>query len=486
MSHILNLIRRSSKQAFLLILSVHFLLHAPYLGKPAMGVHTWRQTNTLAIAKNYHEIDMRILYPRIDKNYGTNGVTGPQFTSYDFTLACMYEVFGFSETLHRWLSLIISLLTLWGAYKVFRLYFTVEVSVIALLAMVGIPEFYFYSISAVPDLMALFFMLWGWWFFYRFSEKRKFSYALITGLFLALAGMTKLMFLVPGFVFIGEILRRKWFQWSLWIGYASITFIALSGTVFWYLWARYLTELNGLHEFVHQVRFLNSWNEILQVLFQNIFIDAVETWVGYPLLLPVVGGILVAVRNRFHTATDWRIWLSVFGAVTYYIVMQHQLKYHGYYMLLYVPFIALAVAYFIKEIHSSRWVTVGISCVLLAPIWSGVRMHHNWQASENTLRKEFYDSNLREECRQLSSQKEHWIVGPDQSGAIHFYYLGAKGFPWYEDTKEFDNWLEWKSKGASGIITTEPHRAREVVSSMGLRLKSFGRVGDIHWLIWDE
>ncbi len=56
-----------------LILLLQVVIHLPFMNRVAMGNHVWRQVNTLAVAKNYYEKDMNILYPRIDKNYGTNG-----------------------------------------------------------------------------------------------------------------------------------------------------------------------------------------------------------------------------------------------------------------------------------------------------------------------------------------------------------------------------------------------------------------------------
>jgi hypothetical protein len=68
----------------------------------------------LAVARNYAQEDMNILYPRIDKRYHTNGITGPQFTSYDYTLAVGYKIFGFSQNLHRYFSLLIGFFAIFG------------------------------------------------------------------------------------------------------------------------------------------------------------------------------------------------------------------------------------------------------------------------------------------------------------------------------------------------------------------------------------
>ena len=100
----------------LVLMLIQVFAHVAYLKLPAVGNHVWRQCNTLAVARNYYQEDMNILYPRIDKRYHTNGITGPQFTSYDYTLALVYKAFGFSQNAHRYLSLIIGIFAIWGMF----------------------------------------------------------------------------------------------------------------------------------------------------------------------------------------------------------------------------------------------------------------------------------------------------------------------------------------------------------------------------------
>ena len=51
----------------LVLILMQILSHFTYLKLPAVGNHVWRQCNTLAVARNYYQEDMNILYPRIDK-----------------------------------------------------------------------------------------------------------------------------------------------------------------------------------------------------------------------------------------------------------------------------------------------------------------------------------------------------------------------------------------------------------------------------------
>lgn len=476
----LSSIIRTNLLPYLLVLQV--IIHAPFMNVPASGHHVWRQCNTLAVAKNYHEIDQNILYPRIDKTFGTNGITGPQFTSYDYTLSVLYRMFGFSEFTHRYFSLILSLLAIWGMFKVAQIYFKdLFLANLTALSLIGIPEFYYYSINAVPDLLALAAMLWAWHYFYQFLEKPTFSNALFCGLLLGLAGMTKLMFLVPGFVFLGEIIRRKVKSLNLWLGIVLIAGLSIIPSYGWYQWAKYLTSINGIHEFVHQIRFLPTINEAFSAFLQNIFSDTVETWVGYPLLIFVFGGLFIAFRTR-----DLRVYLSILAAILYYAVMQHQLQVHGYYMLVFVPFIALSVGYFFKTTPRYFWVALILVC--LSPIWSVARMSHNYGSR---VPAEFLSQNNRIQFQQWSTEKKQWIVGPDETGCVYFYYLQAKGYPWDAPTTDsltlsrFSDWI-FKEGDDLGLITDRMDLLEEISKKLNVKYTVLHRQGSFHWVDFQE
>ena len=472
------------KMVWLLLLPlVHWLIHVPYMSIPAVGHHVWRQANTLAVAKNYATEDMNILYPRIDKNYGTDGITGPQFTSYDYTLAVLYKIGGFSQTTHRYLSLGISILALWGCFMLFLHYLKkVLYAGFAAFAVMGIPEFYYYSIAAVPDILALAAMVWGWWFFYGFLDKGKWSSALFSALLLALAGMTKLMFLLPGFVILAELIQRKIKPGKIWIGTAFIGGLALAGSVAWYMWARYLTQIHGLLEFVHQIGFLQTQQEVLNAIVKNLFVDTVETWVGYPLLIPFFGGLFLLVKRKH----DLRFWFMAAAAIMYYVVMQRQLVVHGYYMLLFMPVIGLSAGFFMRELKTMKGQYLVMALIFLSPVWAWARVKHNWNPKDYRVPIEIVDENNQDSLHKLSGNSSQWIVGPDQTGCVYFYYLQAKGYPWYNFGDSSSEFVKFRKNGARGFITNEHIALNKYIQSLGWRVKVVGELGSFKWYEWDD
>ena len=248
-----SFLSRFKRWHFILVLILmQILSHFTYLKLPAVGNHVWRQCNTLAVARNYYQEDMNILYPRIDKRYHTNGITGPQFTSYDYTLALIYKAFGFSQNAHRYLSLIIGIFAILGMYYLAHYYFQNHyLAFLCSFGLIGIPEFYYHSINAVPDLLALTAMIWGWFGFQKYMERPSLKWALFTVLLMTLAGMTKIMFLIPGFVFLGDIIQQKTYRKLAMIPTLIMGFVVISASLGWYYWANILTSMNGIYEFVH-------------------------------------------------------------------------------------------------------------------------------------------------------------------------------------------------------------------------------------------
>ena len=91
----------------LIAISINVLIHLPFMFRAPEGIHVWRQSNTLAIARNFYTEEMNILEPRVDNRFDKSGVTGANFPLYEYGLACLYKVLGEHDFIHRFYSLII-------------------------------------------------------------------------------------------------------------------------------------------------------------------------------------------------------------------------------------------------------------------------------------------------------------------------------------------------------------------------------------------
>ncbi|WP_167852248.1 ArnT family glycosyltransferase [Hymenobacter elongatus] len=218
---------------------------------PPIGPHTWRQCNTLAVARNFYEEDMNILRPRIDRRNDSDGVTGMQFPSYEWSVAVAYQVFGFHETLPRIISWLISVAGLFFGYCLIRrITGSVWMGAVAAWGLAWSPEIYYHSINALPDVLASSASLGGLWYFLRWREHRRAGHFWLSLVLTALAGLTKLQFLLIGFpiaVLLLQDIQRRQLGWRRDAG--PLAFFALASVgipLAWYAYARNLIEVSGL------------------------------------------------------------------------------------------------------------------------------------------------------------------------------------------------------------------------------------------------
>lgn len=463
-----------------LILLIHLIFHLRAMQLPACGNHVWRQCNTLALADNFYQEEMNIMKPRVDKRFDTPGITGSEFPLYSYVLAGGYKVFGKTETLHRWLSWLIFAIALLGLYSLARQYgFSVNLALVSAFVFAFIPEVYFHSINAVPDMLALAFTLWAWFAARKWLLGNDLKWLLFSMVFFSLGGMVKMQFLMPLFAICIEFwLMRAGFGYKKWIGILSLGLVSSVFTLGWYAYASYLTRLYGLHEFVHAMRHAENVVQSFEILGRTLLKDIPETLLGYGFLVFLIPGVVKAFQKRTQFAGLW-IFVAVF--VLFYFLIQYQFIHHGYYYLAITPLLSMAVAVGIKQVYQSKYVAMLILAAA-APIWSYARIDvANWQGKGMRIPDEFLSDSFLTEAQKLSAQSNDWIVGPDVSGCVYFYFTRSKGYPWYDTANGVENELLRYSKyKAGGVITNEPAIFENAIKGK-VKYKVIGKSGSFVW-----
>lgn len=465
---------------FLAILWLFLVIsHLPYMKLPAVGNHVWRQCNTLAVAKNYADESMNLLEPRVDKRFETTGITGPQFPAYEYILAGMYKTMGFSEYYHRWLSLLFTLLSVWAMHKLI-LHFTGNIvhANVGALFIAFAPEMYFHGINAVPDVMALCCMLWGWCFALRWLQELSWKRILLPMILLSLAGMIKLQFLMAGLAIAVSFLTIKNKPVRTWLQAIMLGLIVVGFSLSWYVYAAYLVKAYGLHEFVHAMRHAGSFGEALDIIGQNLFSDVPETWIGYVFLPFLIAGI-------YRSKNIWHQYIPIMayglGCLLFYFSVQYQFIHHGYYTIVFMPLLAFIVARGAGMLFNTRfapWLIV----VCLAPIWAWIRIvPNNWMPGSYRVPDEFVNPSTAYQLRVGNSTSERWIVGPDKSGCVYFYYTGTKGFPWDTALERPLTLENYRKRGAVGFVTEKPDLLTDRKYTPDFKFRCVKKVGNMGW-----
>ena len=102
------------------------LLRLVQIWMPVVGVHSWRQADTAAMARHFSMADTPIWLPQIDWGGASAGFVESEFPIYPFLVSRVYGLIGIQEWLGRGLSVICSALTIWLVMRLGRRWFNTE------------------------------------------------------------------------------------------------------------------------------------------------------------------------------------------------------------------------------------------------------------------------------------------------------------------------------------------------------------------------
>lgn len=102
------------------------LLRLVQIWMPVLGVHSWRQADTAAMARHFSQEGTPIWLPQIDWGGASTGLVESEFPLYPFLVSRLYDLLGVQEWLGRGLSVLCSALTIWLVMRLGRRWFNPE------------------------------------------------------------------------------------------------------------------------------------------------------------------------------------------------------------------------------------------------------------------------------------------------------------------------------------------------------------------------
>ena len=97
---------------FWLPIFIGFGLRLINITMPILGVHSWRQADTAAMARNFALNNTPIWLPQIDWGGATQGYVESEFPLFPYIIGLFYKFTGVNELLGRAFSAIISAITI--------------------------------------------------------------------------------------------------------------------------------------------------------------------------------------------------------------------------------------------------------------------------------------------------------------------------------------------------------------------------------------
>jgi len=211
---------------------------------------SWRESDEAAIARNFTREGMNILYPRIDWRGDGPGFAEMEFPLFPWTIAALYDTFGFHEVLGRILAYTFSLATLAVFLALARRLLPWRGAIAAGLFFALNPLIVRISNALQPEALMLLAYVGGVYAFLRWLDARKPGHQaagwwILAAVATSLAILAKATAAHVGILFAVLLWRR--YRWGTardpWVWAFGV--IALVPSVLWYSHAHHLWIMYG-------------------------------------------------------------------------------------------------------------------------------------------------------------------------------------------------------------------------------------------------
>ncbi|WP_138497553.1 ArnT family glycosyltransferase [Nostoc sp. PA-18-2419] len=329
----INIIKNKSQDLpilFLIILAI--VLRIYNINSPIIGIHSWRQSDTAAIARNFYENGFNFFYPQIDWGGNSLGYCETEFPIYSFIVALIYKIFGVSEFWGRLTSIICFLVALYFLYQLVIKILNKKVAFWSCLFFISLPLNVYYSRTFQPEAMLLMCSIIGIYYFIHWLDSEEWKELIISGIFVALACLIKVLPIIylgiPIFYLAWTKFGIKVFlQISLWI-YSILILVSL---VIWYYHAhQLLLEYGNTFGFWSGSTNRYNYNIVLTLHFwtEILFRTAIRHFAIFGFVIFLLG-LFISRKTRREYVLD--VWL--FSVILTWILVPITSLVHEYYQL---------------------------------------------------------------------------------------------------------------------------------------------------------
>lgn len=406
-------------------------MHYPHFEKDLMSVHVWRQAQTQSTINNFYEEDMNILNPRSNERGGGNGIHRMEFPLFQWSVALYYKLFGQYLILSRLVVFAISILSIIGMFYLVSSLFGDRAGLAAGWALTFSPSFYYYSINPLPDNLALCCAIWGSAFYFRWSDSKKTSALVLSGLAIALATLIKLPFIV--------FYALPFTSWIISLREKSATdlqrlrlFGVLSLFAFplaWYAWVIPTWDDNPvltgvLNEQSSLKRIIGYWIHTITSMLPELLLN----YAAVPFFS--IGLYLFIKRKLYYTPRSKPILLLSLLLLAYYFFEANAIaKVHDYYLFPFYVVLFVLVGYGAKFMLSHKqkvWNYIAFILLLLLPFTCYLRMQVRWNPENPEFNKDLLVHKAA--LQNAVPQNSLVVAGNDRSHAVWLYYIDKKGW----------------------------------------------------------
>lgn len=355
---------KKTKYILFLIVILGTSLRLINISKPLTDWHSWRQTFTAMIARNFYENGYRILYPQIDYAGGNPGYVPLEFPLYQFIVAMLYKVFGVHDYIGKLISIIFSIGTMFFLFKLTKIYYDEKIALYAVSVFAFLPLSIFYSQTFMPESLLIFSSVGSVYFLSKWVDDSRiynFILSLVFTIIVFLVKLTSVYLFLP-------LIYLFWFKYSknilkkseFWI----FVIISILPIFLWYiLWIPKLSfegTFGSIWDTKDRWGNINWWLNIKW--YEKVFLQHIsENWFVFIGTIFFVLGFFQKIKNRqeyiFH------LWIS--GIILYLFVVAQGNWMHEYYQFPIVLPSSIFIAKSLNDIFESKNQKIKLITILI-------------------------------------------------------------------------------------------------------------------------
>lgn len=335
---------------------------------PLETAHHWRQTTVAMVARNFHERGLDTFHPQVDMAGERSGITGMEVPLLSAGIALISDLFGYAHWYGRLIALVLCSAGLLAFHFLVLTYWD-RLCAFHATIILGVSLWFSYGRKIMPDVPSMAFILIGLAFTSAALHGRKVVLnGLLAALTLALGTAMKLpsgylLIILPVMLVGAQVSWRV--KLLLLMTIATLQVVVLA----WYfVWVPHLETLGGYAHFFMGTDVAQGFHELLAApgrVLDNFYFDALR-FSGAAL---AVCGTALAIRQREHALLTV-LALAALGFTVIMLKAGQQFWKHAYYVLPFVPIMALLAGWCLAKVRSAAWRTALLSVVAMEGIAS--------------------------------------------------------------------------------------------------------------------
>ena len=386
--------------------------------------HSWRQSLTNMIARNFVDNSPDLLHPTIDMAGNQSGIIGSEFPFFNYLIYLFSYVFGYEHWYGRLINLFVTSIGVFYFAKLIKSLFgnrTALFSAIVLSASI----WFAFARKTMPDTFSVAFVIIGLYWAYEYLRLGGWRRLILFFLLCTIGMLCKIpalslfsvLLIVP---FLKNIdLRRR-------LRFSFTSFLSFLIVCLWYFY--WVPKLLEEHQF--QLYFPKGIMEGLKEIFMYIpdlieqfYFNSLLSFVGFAACLV---GVFLFLKNEERRI---KLGLGVIVVVFCAFIIKTGAVFptHSYYIIPFTPIMAVFVGYLMSRIPM-KWAIIVTTFIVVEAIGN---QQHDFFIKD----REMYKLTLEDKIESVVPNNELIIINGGSSPQ-HIYFAHRKG--WTLTTEELN------------------------------------------------